>query len=113
MDDMAHDQSPEEQVSANETDAAIEANPFSAPEAPVEAVAPPSTEGFDAIELASLKKCKTGFKLLYMAAMIFSATLLLAVVGTFVLPSNLAEISWALLFLVVLPLCCLLSFVDL
>ena len=62
MNDKVHDQSPDEEVSANETDGAIEANPFSAPEAPVEAVVPPSTEGFDAIELASLKKCKTGFK---------------------------------------------------
>jgi len=65
MNDAAHDQSPEEQVSANETDGAIEANPFSAPEAPVAAVMPPLIEGFDPIELSALKTCKTGFNLLF------------------------------------------------
>ena len=71
MNDAAHDQSPEEQVSANETDGAIEANPFSAPEAPVAAVMPPLIEGFDPIELSALKTCKTGFNLLFYSFLLF------------------------------------------
>ena len=112
MDDTAHDQSPEEQVSANETDAAIEANPFSAPEAPVEAVVPPSTEGFDAIELASLKTCKTGFKLLYMAVIIGGFTILLVVLGGFILPVDLMAKIIALSMFGVIPLISLLSIIG-
>ena len=85
MNDAAHDQSPEEQVSANETDGAIEANPFSAPEAPVAAVMPPSIEGFDPIELSALKTCKTGFNLLFYSLLLLILAclmlLLLAIAG--------------------------------
>ena len=112
MDDMAHDQSPEEQVSANDTDGAIEANPFSAPEAPVEAVVPPSTEGFDAIELASLKTCKTGFKLLFMAAMIGIFTIVLLVLGGFILPADLVDKIFLLVLFGVVPLIGLLSIIG-
>ncbi|MBE75573.1 MAG: hypothetical protein CMM04_14215 [Rhodopirellula sp.] len=77
MNDAAHDQSPEEQVSANETDGAIEANPFSAPEAPVAAVMPPLIEGFDPIELSALKTCKTGFNLLFYSFLLLILALLI------------------------------------
>ena len=109
---MAHDQSPEEQVSANETDESIEANPFSAPEAPVEAVVPPSMEGFDAIELASLKTCKTGFKLLFLSAVIGIFTCFLLFLGPFGLPANLMTPILGLSVFVVLPLCLLLSIIG-
>ena len=89
MDDKAHDQSPEEQVSANETDGSIEANPFSAPEAPVEAAVPPSMEGFDAMELASLKTCKTGFNLLFFSAIFAIFACVISVLGPFIVPLNL------------------------
>ena len=92
MEDMAHDQSPEEQVSANETDGSTEANPFSAPEAPVEAVVPPSMEGFDAIELASLKTCKTGFKLLFISIICFICACGTLILGQMILTADLMAI---------------------
>ena len=99
MNDAAHDQSPEEQVSANETDGAIEANPFSAPEAPVAAVMPPLIEGFDPIELASLKTCKTGFNLLFFSAIFAILACVISVLGPYMVTCLRSSVQYSLPFI--------------